>query len=88
MSYSLVADPQHKGGWVLLVDGVSQSYVDTKDETALRFSYMRRVATVIDSLAPSGAPIRALACWTHRRLSRWTDRRRGHGHVPIHGRKP
>ena len=60
VSYSLIADPQHKGGWILLIDGVSQSYVDTRDETALRFSYMRRLATVIDAAAPAGEPLRVL----------------------------
>ncbi len=60
MSYSLVADEQHHGGFILLIDGVSQSYVDSGDQAALRFSYMRRLATVIDALAPSRAPIRVL----------------------------
>jgi ADP-ribose pyrophosphatase YjhB (NUDIX family)/spermidine synthase len=60
VSYSLVADEQHHGGFILLIDGVSQSYVDVGDQAALRFSYMRRLATVIDALAPAGAPIRVL----------------------------
>jgi spermidine synthase len=60
VSYELIADPQHHGGWILLIDGVSQSYVDSGDETALRFSYMRRLASVIDVVAPPRQPIRVL----------------------------
>lgn len=60
MSYALIPDPDHEGGWFLIVDGVSQSYVDTRDETSLRFSYVRRIATVIDTVAPKGRPLRVL----------------------------
>jgi spermidine synthase len=58
--YTLIPDPQHDGGWILLIDGVSQSYVDTQDETSLRFSYIRRLATVVDTAAPAGQPLRVL----------------------------
>jgi spermidine synthase len=60
VSHTLIPDPDHQGGWILLIDGVSQSYVDTQDETALRFSYARRIASVIDTMVPAGQPLRVL----------------------------
>ena len=56
----LVADPGRAHGWTLLVDGVAQSYVDTDDPTYLEFEYVRRLASVIDAVAPVGEPVRAL----------------------------
>jgi spermidine synthase len=55
-----VPDPGHPGGWFLLVDGVEQSYVDTADPLNLRHFYVRRIASVIDTAARAGAPLRVL----------------------------
>ena len=56
----LVPDPKRPRGWMLLVDGVAQSYVDLDDPTHLEFEYVRRVASIIDASAPAGRPLRAL----------------------------
>lgn len=56
----LMPDPARPQGWILLVDGVAQSYVDLEDPTYLEFSYVRQVAAVIDSIAARGAPLRVL----------------------------
>lgn len=46
--------------WTLLVDGVPQSHVDLADPRHLEFEYMRHIAALIDAVAPTGAPLRAL----------------------------
>ncbi len=56
----LVPDPAHPGGWTLLIDGVAQSYVDIDNPTHLRYPYVRRVASVVDTMARPGQPIRVL----------------------------
>src|SRR4051794_10216029 len=56
----LIPDPKRRHGWVLLFEGVAQSYVDLDDPRHLEFEYVRRVATVIDALAASGTPLRVL----------------------------
>jgi spermidine synthase len=48
------------GARILYVDGVAQSYVDVVDPTYLHFDYVRRMASVIDTAAPKGEPVRAL----------------------------
>lgn len=48
---SLCPDPERRGGWTLLVDGVPQSYVDMEDPTHLEFEYVRRLASVVDLAA-------------------------------------
>lgn len=53
-------DTDRPGGWTLYVDGTPQSYVDTNDPTQLHFEYVRRLASVIDTAAPPGAPLRVL----------------------------
>jgi spermidine synthase len=53
-------DPDWSSGWTLLVDGTPQSYVDIEDPTRLEFEYMRRLASVADTAAPPGAPLRVL----------------------------
>ncbi len=55
----LVPDPDRPGGVTLLVDGAAQSYVDLADPAYLEFDYMRRIAYVLDVLAPAG-PLRVL----------------------------
>ena len=56
----LVRDPRRKGGWTLLFEEVQQSYVDVADPTYLSFEYARRIAAVVDTMAPAGAPLRVL----------------------------
>ncbi|MBT8227849.1 MAG: fused MFS/spermidine synthase [Dactylosporangium sp.] len=56
----LVPDTDNPGGWTLLLDGTPQSYVDLTDPTALHFEYIRRMASVIDTAAPAGSPMRIL----------------------------
>ncbi|MGC9668119.1 spermidine synthase [Planosporangium sp. 12N6] len=57
---ALVPDRDRPDGWTLLVDGVAQSHVDLADPTYLEFEYMRKLASVVDAAAPSGAPLRVL----------------------------
>lgn len=56
----LLRDADRDGGWVLLVGGVPQSYVDLSDPTYLDFEYMRLMGDVVDCLAPDGAPLDAV----------------------------
>jgi spermidine synthase len=56
----IVPDRDRPGGWTLFIDGVPQSHVDLDDPTYLEFEYMRRLASVIDSAAPPGEPLRVL----------------------------
>lgn len=55
---SLVADPDRLDGWLLLVDGTQQSYVDLADPRFLQFEYTRWIGHVIDQLPDR--PLRAL----------------------------
>ncbi|GAA1803384.1 fused MFS/spermidine synthase [Planosporangium flavigriseum] len=57
---ALVPDRDRPGGWTLLVDGVPQSHVSLADPRYLEFEYMRRLASVIDTAAPAGSPLRVL----------------------------
>ncbi|MCA2213393.1 spermidine synthase [Jidongwangia harbinensis] len=56
----LVPDPDRSTGWTLLIDGTPQSHLDLADPTHLEFEYVRRIGTVIDLIAPPGAPLRVL----------------------------
>jgi spermidine synthase len=47
-------------GWTLLMDGVPQSHVDPADPTHLEFEYVRRIARLVDVIAPPAAPLRVL----------------------------
>src|SRR4051812_48239977 len=53
-------DPYRPYGWTLSVDGVPQSYVDSADPEFLPFEYVRRLATVVRSVAPEGVPLPVL----------------------------
>jgi hypothetical protein len=53
-------DPAREQGWELIVDGVSQSYVDLGDATFLQFEYVRRLESVLRLAAPVSVPIRVL----------------------------
>jgi hypothetical protein len=56
----LVRDPRRKGGWTLLFEEVQQSYVDVADPLYLSFEYTRRIAAVVDTVAPLGRPLTVL----------------------------
>jgi spermidine synthase len=56
----LVPDGERGTAWTLLLDGTPQSHVDLADPTHLEFEYVRRMAAVIDLIAPPGQPLRAL----------------------------
>lgn len=49
----VLRDADREDGWLLSVDGISQSYVDLKDPEHLEFDYVRRIADVLD-LIPDG----------------------------------
>ena len=59
-SVELLRDLDRPSGWVLLVDGVEQSYVDVEDPTHLEFEYMQHMAIVIDTVLPRPEAVRAL----------------------------
>jgi hypothetical protein len=50
----LLRDADRDGGWMLLVGGVPQSYVDLSDPTYLDFEYMRLMGDVVDALGLEG----------------------------------
>jgi spermidine synthase len=56
----LLRDLDRNDGWLLRVDGIAQSYVDLADPTHLEFDYVRLLADVADTSAPTGAPLRAV----------------------------
>jgi spermidine synthase len=56
----LVVDPDRPTGRILLAEGVPQSYVDPTDPGYLHFEYVRRMATVLDAVAPEGVAVDAL----------------------------
>jgi len=51
----LFPDPDVVGAWTLFINGVAQSHVDLNDPQLIAFDYIRRIADIIDTLAPSGA---------------------------------
>ncbi|HLU30956.1 MAG TPA: fused MFS/spermidine synthase, partial [Acidimicrobiia bacterium] len=51
----VVADPARPGGRTLVLDRVSNSYVDLNDPTHLEFRYARVMNDVIDQTLPGGA---------------------------------
>lgn len=55
----IVRDP-HGDGHVLEVGGHVQSHVDLARPEEVRYEYLRRIANVLDLLAPAGAPLRVL----------------------------
>lgn len=56
----LLPDLSRDGSWLLFIDGVPQSQVDTEDPGYLEFEYVRRIGHVIDLAFPRGEPVRAL----------------------------
>lgn len=55
----VVADPDRDGGHTLVLDGVRHSYVDVDDPAFLKFTYVRALASVVDTAFPEGEPITA-----------------------------
>lgn len=51
-------DPGRPSGRLLYLDGIECSYVDLDDPTHLEFGYVRRLADLIDLIAPEKAPLR------------------------------
>ncbi|ROO89715.1 spermidine synthase [Actinocorallia herbida] len=49
-----------RGGWVILIDGVPQSYVDPDDPTHLDFEYMRMLGDIVDHLGVGDEPLDAV----------------------------
>ncbi|HTJ39287.1 MAG TPA: fused MFS/spermidine synthase [Dactylosporangium sp.] len=56
----LCPDDGRPGRWTLLLDGYPQSALDVDDPRRLDFEYMRRIASVIDAMAPAGQALAAL----------------------------
>jgi spermidine synthase len=56
----LLRDLERESGWVLLVDGVEQSYVDTADPRHLEFEYMQHMALVVDAVHTQPEPVTAV----------------------------
>jgi spermidine synthase len=56
----LLRDLDRPTGWVLLVDGVEQSYVDDVDGAHLEFEYMQHMAIVADAVHPAPRPLSAV----------------------------
>lgn len=79
----LLRDLDRPDGWMIVVNGVPQSYVDLSDPTYLDFSYVQLIALVIDAL-PEG-PLDAVhigggACTIPRYIS---AKRPGSRHIVV-----
>src|SRR6476661_10342634 len=48
------------GSFVLRMSGMDQSHVDLEDPTRVVFEYVRRLADLVDVLAPAGEPLRVV----------------------------
>lgn len=55
-----LAPAEHGDGWELFIGEHVQSHVDPADPTEVRYEYLRRMAHVIDAVAPAGEPLRVL----------------------------
>jgi hypothetical protein len=53
----LVRDLDRPNGWMLLVEGTPQSYVDPDAPEHLEFEYVRLLADVVDAAGPPGEPL-------------------------------
>lgn len=52
--------PDDISGWVLEIAGRPQSHVDLADPSHVRYEYLRRIATVLDTCAPGGEALSVL----------------------------
>ena len=50
-------DPARRTGRLLFLDGIECSYVDLADPLHLEFGYVRRIADLVDLIAPPRAPV-------------------------------
>lgn len=81
----LIRDLDRPAGWLLVVDGTPQSYVDVDQPEHLEFDYVQVLADVVDAVSEPGEPITAVhlgggACT----LARWVAAtRRGSTQVVI-----
>ncbi len=55
----VIADPDRSSGRTLVLDGLRHSYVDIDDPTFLEFTYVRAIASVVDTAFPAGEPLTA-----------------------------
>ena len=55
----LLRDADRRTAWMLLIDGVPQSHVDTDDPTYLDFEYVRRLGHLIDTHSAGADPAAA-----------------------------
>ncbi|WP_226966942.1 fused MFS/spermidine synthase [Streptomyces phaeolivaceus] len=55
----IVTDPDRKSGRTLVLDGLWHSYVDLDDPTFLEFTYIRAIASVVDTAFPEGESLDA-----------------------------
>ena len=53
----LLPDVDRARAWLLTIDGTPHSYVDLDTPTHLEFEYARRMAHLLDTTAPPGAPL-------------------------------
>ncbi|MDX6743576.1 fused MFS/spermidine synthase [Actinocorallia sp. A-T 12471] len=53
----LLRDADRDSGWLILIDGVPQSYIDLDDPTHLDFEYMRLLGDVVDHLGVGDEPL-------------------------------
>lgn len=56
----IAPDGFSESGRVLRIGGVEQSHVDLADPATVRHEYLRRIASVLDTAAPAGAPLSVL----------------------------
>jgi predicted O-methyltransferase YrrM len=56
----LVPDLDHAGSWLLYLGDAPQSQVDLDNPKFLEFEYIQRIAHLLDTIAPAGAPLRVL----------------------------
>ncbi|WP_282700538.1 MULTISPECIES: fused MFS/spermidine synthase [unclassified Streptomyces] len=56
---TVVADPDRDSGRTLVLDGLRHSYVDLDDPTFLKFTYVRALASAVDTAFPEGDPLAA-----------------------------
>jgi spermidine synthase len=57
---TILPDPLVPGAYILSIGGAEQSHVDLAHPEHVFYAYLRRMATVIDLVAPPGAPVRVL----------------------------
>lgn len=54
---ALEADPEREGGYTLLLDDITHSYVDLDDPTHLQYDYVNWIANAIEVMNPGDKPL-------------------------------